>query len=874
MEHPQGISYTDCPPLPGCFPALPRNALLTETAPADSQTPDSWVKRNPDLIRLTGKHPLNCEARLSSLWDAGFLTPAHLHFVRNHGAVPCVEQEIANTWKIRIHGLIREEMSLSVSDLKTLFQVVTLPVTLVCAGNRRKEQNVVRKSLGFNWGPAGVSTALWTGVYLADVLSYVGANRKRAKHVIFEGGDALPNGPYGTSQLLTWAADKGKGMLIAWAMNGLPLEPDHGFPVRIIIPGQIGGRSVKWLKSIEISAEESQHHLHYFDNRILPMQLSPEQARAEKQWWYDSRYLINELSVNSAIAKPDHGEELRVTAPEAVYEIRGYAYTGGGRRVTRVEVSLDDGKTWALSEIAYPEDNYRHSSHTDDIYGTLDLTERDTYFCWCFWSFGVPVKDLMNTPCITVRAMDESGNMQPRDMYTNATSMINNWWFRVAVIRCKDDTGCTVLRFEHPAPVGTTNRGWMERFRDESLDVLQPNFETAEVTKPRKETVSSVTTPESKIKWTKPGVDREIGVKEFEEQSRKKAWFSISGEVYDASEYLSEHPGGDDSILLMRGEDATEDFMAIHSIDAKEKLRQYHIGTLSQTSESTRSGPDEAVSHEAPVSENAPTIFLHPKQWKILKLTEVVQSNYNSFTFKFALQHPEQELGLPVGQHVFLRIKGKRTGEMVQRAYTPLPTFDEKGYLTFLIKIYFPSPRFPKGGKMTMCLYDLVAGDTIEVKGPFGSFVWNGKSTPMYKGIVRPVKEVGMICGGSGITPILQVLASIMREEVKNGIDIRVWLVYANRTEEDILCRKQLEEFLDAAPDRFKLYYTLSTVAEISRDWQYGKGKIDEIMLKKHLPTPSQNGIILACGPDAMVKTLKPCLQKIGWDINLALVVF
>jgi nitrate reductase (NAD(P)H) len=78
-----------------------------------------------------------------------------------------------------------------------MFDVVTVPVTLVCAGNRRKEQNVVQKSLGFSWGAAGLSTALFTGVYLADVLDHVRPSR-RAKHVVFEGCDELPNGPYGT----------------------------------------------------------------------------------------------------------------------------------------------------------------------------------------------------------------------------------------------------------------------------------------------------------------------------------------------------------------------------------------------------------------------------------------------------------------------------------------------------------------------------------------------------------------------------------------------------------------------------------------------------------------------------------------------------
>lgn len=85
----------------------------------------------------------------------------------------------------------------AIDDFRKMFEVVTVPITLVCAGNRRKEQNVVQKSLGFNWGAAGTSTALFTGVRLADVLDFIQPQRG-AKHVVFEGGDSLPNGPYGT----------------------------------------------------------------------------------------------------------------------------------------------------------------------------------------------------------------------------------------------------------------------------------------------------------------------------------------------------------------------------------------------------------------------------------------------------------------------------------------------------------------------------------------------------------------------------------------------------------------------------------------------------------------------------------------------------
>ena len=85
----------------------------------------------------------------------GFFTPAHLHFVRNHGAVPQVDEATFRSWTVRVHGLVSREATFTLQDLKDKFSVVSLPVTLVCAGNRRKEQNVVRKSLGFDWGSAG-----------------------------------------------------------------------------------------------------------------------------------------------------------------------------------------------------------------------------------------------------------------------------------------------------------------------------------------------------------------------------------------------------------------------------------------------------------------------------------------------------------------------------------------------------------------------------------------------------------------------------------------------------------------------------------------------------------------------------------------------
>ncbi|KAG8731696.1 hypothetical protein FRC10_001568 [Ceratobasidium sp. 414] len=822
--------------LPGQFPAVPTSLQPTEVSVQDKQTPDNWVKRDDRL---------------------GFLTPTELFYVRNHGAVPRVDEEAARTWTLRVHGLVKNECAFSLQDLKAKFPVVTIPVTMVCAGNRRKEQNMVLKGLGFNWGAAGVSTALFTGVYLADVLAHVQPTRPTAQHVVFEGADSLPNGPYGTSQRLSWAANKEKGMLLAWAMNGLPLAPDHGFPLRVVIPGQIGGRSVKWLNRIEVSDRESQHHLHFFDNKVLPTQLSPEQglARDEKKWWYDP----NDLNVNSAIAKPDHEETVAVPPPDEaaqeLYPIRGYAYAGGGRRVNRIEISLDDGHSWRLAEITYPEDLYRSVVYNDESYGTLDLTERDTCFCWCFWTFPVSLSELSTSHSIMCRAMDESLALQQRDMYWK--------WFRIAIHRLEAD-GETMLKFEHPTLAGVASGGWMQRMKDAGQSITNPSFgpvqEQVVGASPTKKEAPPV------VSMKNPEVKRMITMQELKAHQKDEPWFVVDGEVYDGTGYLADHPGGADSILLAAGEDATEDFMAIHSPDAKKKMAAFHIGTLLKSADDA----SDAEPTTADDSEISPT-FLHKTRWKQVKLQNITPISPDTSIFRFALQAPDQPLGLPVGQHVFVRLRRKDTGEVVQRAYTPVSREREVGHIDLLIKMYLPTDQYPQGGKMSVGFHQLVVDDAVELKGPLGSFIWNGNGVALWRGVEHKIKHLGLICAGSGITPILQVLRSVLEDP--NDNEIILWLLDSNRTEQDILCRDELLTFAERK-GRMKAHFTLSKSPE--KGWAFSTGRINDEMMRAHLPPAGQGDtLVLICGPDALIKqTVKPGLERLGWDTAKTLVVF
>ncbi|SGY20627.1 BQ5605_C016g08109 [Microbotryum silenes-dioicae] len=885
------------PALPLEYPALPATTRPEQPCDADRGTPDEWIVRDEKLVRLTGKWPFNCEPPLPDLWKSGFLTPTRLFYVRNHGVVPKVSRQDAEAWTFDIGGLVKRPCTLSLADLldPSRFNAVTLPVTLVCAGNRRKEQNVVRKSLGFSWGAAGLSTALFTGVYLADVLDYVCPQNegkigqpgfKRAEHVIFEGAEDLPNGKYGTSQRLRWARLREKGMMLAWAMNGEALEPDHGYPLRLVVPGQIGGRSVKWLKKIIVSDKESDHHLHYWDNKVLPTTLMPEQARSERQWWYDPRYIINDLNTNSAVACPAHDEQLVVPVPteanpSPTYTVQGYAYAGGGRRVTRMEITLDDGDTWSLCDIRYPEDDYRQMPFSAPVWGTLDITDRDECFCWAFWKIEIPIEKLKDATSIAIRGMDEGLNLQGKTMYWNPTGMMNNCWFRVVIHSSMSETGETVLRFEHPTMPGSQPGGWMERMKDNGEDILRPQFgvvPTGEESEILLQSKESAKLKKSTVVMTKEGVTRKITMTEVQAHNKEsEPWFVVKGEVYDGTGFLAKHPGGAESITLVAGEDATEDFTAIHSIDAKAQLADYHIGTLVV---------EEAPSAVVPSTPTLPDpIFLNKSKWKAATLISIEKLNHDSRNYRFALEYPEQQLGLPTGQHVYARLRRKVSpgdaedkggvpiveGELVQRAYTPVSSNTAQGFLDLLIKVYFRTPDFPEGGRMTLGFDELQIGDKVEFKGPLGSFRWLGKGMCNWKGVKRRARNIGMICGGSGITPIIQVMRGIIHDS--EDIDTNVWVLNANKTEADILLRAELEELGKlVGPSRCRQHLVLS---KGPADWAHSKGRINKQMLIDHLPPPGPDSLVLICGPDPMInEIIKPGLAELGWDVPNTLVIF
>ncbi|KAK2801962.1 hypothetical protein FQN50_007518 [Emmonsiellopsis sp. PD_5] len=831
------------------IPLPPPSTQPTEVLEIDKNTPDKHVPRDPRLIRLTGVHPFNVEAPLTALFDEGFLTSPDLFYVRNHGYVPEVRPEDIPDWELSIEGLVEHPIVLNFKQILSEFEQVTAPITLVCAGNRRKEQNQVRKSNGFSWGAAGVSTALFTGPLLSTVLRRAKPLRK-AKYVCMEGADKLPNGYYGTSVKLNWVMDPNRGIMLAHKMNGEPLRPDHGRPLRAVVPGQIGGRSVKWLKKLIITDVPSDNWYHIYDNRVLPTMVSPEMAAKDKKWWYDERYAIYDLNVNSAIAYPQHEERMEI-ATTTSYKARGYAYGGGGRRINRVEVSLDKGKTWKLADIEYPEDKYRDIEQ--NLYGgRVDMSWQETCFCWCFWSLDIPTPELEASNDIVVRAMDEGLNLQPRDMYWSVLGMMNNPWFRVTITK---EHG--FLKFEHPTQPALMPGGWMERVKKNGGDLTNGNW--GEVPDGQKNPIAPIVAP--KINMKKPGLKNIITIEEFKRhKDGTNPWFIIEGEVYDGTAFLEGHPGGAQSIISAAATDATEEFMAIHSETAKKMMVDYHVGTL-DTSQGTLSTDDEVL---PPTRE----IFLNSRAWATSTLVSKTTISPDTRLFTFSLSHDTQTLGLPVGQHVMLKIPDPNSpnNASIIRAYTPISQTTMQGTIDLLIKLYPATPPSYPGGKMTVALDKLALNSSVKFKGPVGKFVYNGRGNVLLNEKPRTVRSFYMICAGSGITPIFQVLRAVMQDADDKTSCV---VLDGNREETDILCRDELDAFArDNAESRCRIMHTLTKPSET---WAGRKGRISETLLREFVPASRDmeakgERMVLICGPEALEGAVKKILLGMGWD--------
>lgn len=262
--------------------------------------------------------------------------------------------------------------------------------------------------------------------------------------------------------------------------------------------------------------------------------------------------------------------------------------------------------------------------------------------------------------------------------------------------------------------------------------------------------------------------------------------------------------------------------------------------------------------------------LLDPQTKYPLKLIERHVISHDTRRFRFALPSPDHILGLPVGQHVYLSCRVN--DQLVIRPYTPVTSDDDKGYFDLVAKVYFKNvhPKFPDGGKMTQYLENLPIGETIDVRGPSGLLVHEDvgflgiKPEKKLPATMVPFKKLNMIAGGTGITPMLQLIRNIL----KNPDDKTVMaLLFANQTESDILLREELEEAASSHPGRLRLWYTVDRASE---GWKYSTGFVSADMIAEQMYPPADDTFVLMCGPPPMINfACQPNLDKLGFSPKL-----
>ena len=289
-------------------------------------------------------------------------------------------------------------------------------------------------------------------------------------------------------------------------------------------------------------------------------------------------------------------------------------------------------------------------------------------------------------------------------------------------------------------------------------------------------------------------------------------------------------------------------------------MEDYHIGTLDQAGKDALL-TDASASTDCPTLSTDPT-FLNPRSWKKAVLHSKTSVSADTRLFTFRLEHDTQTLGLPVGKHLMLRLRDPVTREAIIRAYTPISHTTKQGFVDVLVKVYFDSAE-RRGGKMSQAMDSLPIGHFMEFKGPVGKFEYLGRGRCALNGVERFVKRFVMICGGSGITPIYQVLRAVMEDDED---ETKCVTLDGNRLVGDILCKEDLDGFVSRSKEKCEVLYTLTKGGD---DWEGLRGRIDASLLKKHAGRGgSEDGeaMALICGPEALEKSAHQALLELGWN--------
>jgi NAD(P)H-flavin reductase len=276
-----------------------------------------------------------------------------------------------------------------------------------------------------------------------------------------------------------------------------------------------------------------------------------------------------------------------------------------------------------------------------------------------------------------------------------------------------------------------------------------------------------------------------------------------------------------------------------------------------------------------------------PAQKKRVRVSDVKEITHDVKRIRLSFDSNDKILGLPVGKHIKVYgpnpekcLKSKtwngrddpdKGAAVIQRSYTPVTGDEVKGYVDLVVKVYKPGTTkmadgkevvWADGGKLGLYLDGVKVGDSVEISGPTGLIEYLGKGKFKYTGSKdgTTYSKVGMMAGGSGITPMLQVVAAALRDKADTT---SFSLIYANKTEDDILVKDLLESAVVESNGRFKVYYTLDFPPE---GWVHKKGFITQDMIKECLPPLADKPLMLMCGPPGMVQfACKNNLTALGY---------
>jgi DMSO/TMAO reductase YedYZ molybdopterin-dependent catalytic subunit len=340
--------------------------------------------RDGKIIR--SEDPPNLEMPFEQL--DGFITPTKSFYVRTHFPIPRIDRA---KWRLRIEGEIEKPFEIGYDELLKL-QSKTIPATLECAGNNRSF--LEPKVKGVQWTLGGVGNAQWTGIPLSALLDRAGV-KAGATEIILEGADRgqlddakAPRGeiPFARSIPLQKTAD----VLLAYKMNEVELPPEHGYPLRAIVPGWFAVASIKWLQRIIVTDQPFNGYYQTLDYAFWKRTGNEAQLTP-----------LSELQIKAEIARPKVGDTVPANSKVRVH---GAAWTGSGE-ISKVELSTDGGSTWIEAR----------------------LVGESTPGAWRLWEFEWTTPAKPGKATLVARATDSTGQTQPVDRdWDRGTYMINH----------------------------------------------------------------------------------------------------------------------------------------------------------------------------------------------------------------------------------------------------------------------------------------------------------------------------------------------------------------------------------------------------------------------------------------------------------------